>query len=279
MKTMLVALVALLSTAITAWAQDDNFSEDDIAAALEFSMGDAAYTMYHEIGHMLVHELGLPVLGKEEDAADTLAVIMLLNDDSDENSYIRLIDAADGWYFKAHNQDISSMADLAYYDEHSLNIERAYAMACMMLGKDQDYFGSVGDFYNIDQDSRDSCAYTYEEAETAWNSVLEPHLLADEAGADIEVIYEEPAPGYEVYAQALQDDRILEHAAELVTSTYVLPRPIVFRAKMCDEANAYYSYGGEVTYCYEVAEEMANLYLSDVIRYYSDDSADLDAAE
>ncbi|RYD39779.1 MAG: hypothetical protein EOP83_36255, partial [Verrucomicrobiaceae bacterium] len=177
-----------------------------------------------------------------------------------------------------HQTDISSMEDLSYYDEHSLNIERAYAMACMMIGKDQDYFASVGDFYNIDPDSRDRCAWTYEETETAWNTVLAPHLRAEEAGANIEVVYEDPGEGYEIYADAIKDAQILEHAAELVTDTYVLPRPIVFRAQMCGEANAYYSGSGEIIYCYEVAEEMSNLYLSDVIQYYSDEDTDQDDA-
>jgi hypothetical protein len=204
---------------------------------------------------------------------------MLLNDDSDDNSYIRLIDAADGWYFKANQTELTSMEDLSYYDEHSLGIQRAYTMACMMLGKDQDYFSSVAEFYKIDQEAQDRCVGTYEETESAWNSVLEPHLLTDEPGADITIVYEEPGEGYEAYAEALQDAQILEHAAELVASTYVLPRAITFRAMMCDEANAYYSSAGEVTYCYELAEDMANLYLTDVIHYYADNGDDETAEE
>jgi hypothetical protein len=266
MKTITAAFIATISMAVPAAAQD--FTEEDIAAAMRFSMGDAAYTMYHEIGHLLVNELGIPVLGKEEDAADALAVLMLLNDDSDDQSYVRLVDAADGWYFKAQQVELSSMSQLGFVSAHSLGIQRAYAMACLMLGKDQEYFGHVGDFYKIDQDTRDSCAYTYEQTNAAWNTLLAPHLVTDEPNAEIEIVYEEPGEGYEIYLRALKDARILEHAAELVTSTYLLPRPIVFRAEMCDEPNAFYSHSGEVIYCYELAEDMAHLYLTDVIYYY-----------
>ncbi|HEY0033880.1 MAG TPA: DUF4344 domain-containing metallopeptidase [Devosia sp.] len=272
MKPILTAFVAVLSTATPTLAQD--FTQEQIAAAMRFSMGDAAYTMYHEIGHLLVNELGIPVLGKEEDAADALAVLMLLNDESDNESYVRLIDAADGWYFKAQNVEVSSMSELGFVAAHSLGIQRAYAMACLMLGKDQDYFSNVGDFYEIDQDTRDSCAYTYEQTNAAWNALLAPHLVTDEPNAEIEIIYDEPGEGYELYMQALQDARILEHAAELVTSTYALPRPIVFRAQMCDQPNAFYSPEGEVIYCYELAEDMASLYLTDVIQYYPDANAE-----
>jgi hypothetical protein len=34
--------------------------------------------LHHEIGHLLINELDLPVLGWEEDAADSLATLMLL---------------------------------------------------------------------------------------------------------------------------------------------------------------------------------------------------------
>ena len=46
-----------------------------LGEAMAFAMHDAAFTMYHEVGHLLVGELGLPVLGKEEDAVDSWATI------------------------------------------------------------------------------------------------------------------------------------------------------------------------------------------------------------
>src|SRR5690349_14654698 len=104
----------LMAVALPAHGQD--FTDEDYAAAVDFAMHDAAFTMYHEIGHMLVGELGLPVLGKEEDAADALAVILLLNDDTDDDSYNALVDAADGWYFNAVNSTGSGVEDFSYYD-------------------------------------------------------------------------------------------------------------------------------------------------------------------
>jgi hypothetical protein len=43
---------------------------------------------------------------------------------------------------------------------------------------------------------------------------------------------------------------------------------------MCDQPNAFYSPEGEVIYCYELAEDMASLYLTDVIQYYPDANAE-----
>ena len=47
--------------------------------ALEFYvLANAQFTLLHELGHALIHTLKLPVLGREEDAADTLAIAGLL---------------------------------------------------------------------------------------------------------------------------------------------------------------------------------------------------------
>ena len=36
---------------------------------IEFVVGNMLFVGFHELGHALIHELGLPVLGREEDAA------------------------------------------------------------------------------------------------------------------------------------------------------------------------------------------------------------------
>lgn len=246
----------------------DEVLEDDnpvLVEAMTFAMHDAAFTMYHEIGHMLIGELGLPVLGKEEDAADALATIWLLEFDEGEDSYDALINAADGWYFNAVNSTGSGYEELSYYSDHSLDIQRAYAMVCMMVGKDPDVFGETADIYEIDADQQEACGYTYEQAFVSWMSLLEPYLLEDGYRSDVEVVYE-PAGEYADYAEALKEYGIIEYAAETVALSFNLPGPVTFRATQCGEANAFYDpNNSEVIYCYEMAEHMLLLYLYDII--------------
>ena len=53
--------------------------------------------------------------------------------------------------------------------------------------------------------------------------------------------------------QLLKDAEFLEGAAASVADVYALPRNLTFRAKLCDEENAWYSYDdAEVTFCYEM---------------------------
>lgn len=247
------------------FAQD--IPDEDIEAAIEFAMHDATFTLYHEIGHLLVGELGIPVLGKEEDAADALATILLLTDDADEDSYNALIDAADGWYFNAVKSTGSGVDDFSYYSDHSLDIQRAYAMVCLMVGKDPEAFAQTAEAYEIGADRVESCAYTYEQAYSSWTYLLAPHEVTKKPGAKITVVYEDGAD-FQDFADILQEREVLERAAALVTSRYVLPRPVVFRGTLCGEANAYYSPSdSEITYCYELAADMFELYLFDILGY------------
>ena len=233
--------------------------------AMTFALHDAAFTIYHEVGHLLVGELGLPVLGKEEDAVDAWATIWMLEFDEADDSYSALVNAADGWYFNAVKSTGSGLADLSYSSDHSLDIQRAYAMVCFMVGKDPDVFGETADVYEISEERQEDCALTYEQAMVSWMSLLEPHLLEDGARpSKVKVIYED-AGEYQNVADALKDYAILDYAAEVVSQSFRLPRGVTFRATQCGEPNAFYSPSeGEVIYCYELAEYMYNMYIYDI---------------
>jgi len=232
--------------------------------AMDFAMHDVVYTTFHEMGHMFVSEFELPVLGKEEDAADALAAVQLLGPDADEDWGNALISAADEWYFSAVKSTGSTLEDLSYYDDHALDIERAYAMVCMMVGADPEWFGDVAEAYDMDADRQEACKGVYEQAATSWTSVLEPYLADGQEGAAITVVYDE-TKSYSPFRKELQKRGILENIAERVQTTYVLPRPITIRATECGEANAYFSADdAEITYCYELAKAAYDMYINDI---------------
>lgn len=261
LRSIAIIVMYLLALATPAMAQKDKGPMRD---AMDFAMHDASFTMYHEIGHMLVDVFDVPVLGKEEDAVDALATIWLLTDDSDDDSWNALIDAAAGWYYNGVKSTGSGVDDFSYSSDHSLDIQRAYAMVCMMVGAVPDVFDDTADNYEISEDRQEDCAYTYGQAASSWQKLLSPHAVSNERGAEISVVYES-AGKYEAYAQVLRARGILEHAADLVSKQYVLPGPVTFRATQCGEPNAFYDPNvDEVLYCYELAENMFTLYLYDI---------------
>ena len=46
---------------------------DRLKATAEFAVGNMLFVLLHEAAHGLISDLGLPVLGREEDAADQFA--------------------------------------------------------------------------------------------------------------------------------------------------------------------------------------------------------------
>src|SRR5690606_1275490 len=84
-------------TSQVAQAQDlTGFSKAQRADTIRFAANNSLFVLYHEMAHLLVHQLELPVLGREEDAADNVATWMLLNKRSGEADKA-LADAAEGW--------------------------------------------------------------------------------------------------------------------------------------------------------------------------------------
>ena len=63
---------------------------------VEFVIGNTLFVMAHEMGHGLINEMNMPVLGREEDAADSFAVVTALKMGSGFSERV-LIEAAKGW--------------------------------------------------------------------------------------------------------------------------------------------------------------------------------------
>jgi Putative metallopeptidase len=59
-------------------ARFKNLTHEQRAQTVEFVAGNLLFVLFHELGHALVSEMGLPVLGKEEDAVDAYAVLAML---------------------------------------------------------------------------------------------------------------------------------------------------------------------------------------------------------
>lgn len=252
------AIVALW--AMPALSQD--VSENDMAAAMAFAVNNSTLILYHEMGHLFVGELGLPVLGKNEDAADSLAAVLLLDENADWSDAV-LRDSAEGWYLSPFNGD-NVPGDWAFMDEHSLDKQRAFFFVCMMVGNNQEYYGELATEYGMDADRQEKCKYIYQQAHDSWTQLLDPHALSDEnpASGEIEVVYDDPGEFAE-YAEALMADSFLEYAAGVVTENYAIPRNLTFRAMQCGVSNAYYNPGdAQITFCYEYTKHLADLYLS-----------------
>src|SRR5436853_6177878 len=101
---------------------------------VEFVIGNTLFAMAHEMGHGLINEMNMPVLGREEDAADSFATVTALKIGSAFSERV-LREATMGWLL-ASKRDKKEGNPIAYYDEHGLDLQRAYNVVCFMVGSD-----------------------------------------------------------------------------------------------------------------------------------------------
>jgi len=142
----------------------------------EFVSGNMLFVLFHEMAHVAITEMGLPVLGRMEDAADTFAALRLIRVGSDFSRRV-LTDAAEGW-FMADRRDRKMQDEVAYYDEHGLNQQRAYQIVCLMVGYDDQKFKDLAKETKLPQERQDTCAGDYSNVAYSWDLVLKPHRRA-----------------------------------------------------------------------------------------------------
>lgn len=102
MRLCRFAVLVLLASLVAIWApppartQQPTLPPDAAGIVSEQHALDVLYTMvfffFHELGHALITELELPVVGPEEDVADELAIFTLI--DAGDKGYDALFSAA-----------------------------------------------------------------------------------------------------------------------------------------------------------------------------------------
>jgi hypothetical protein len=225
----------------------------------DFVVNNSVFVLFHEVGHLLIGELGIPILGKEEDAADNLAALLLIAAETVETDQV-LIDSADGWFLSDAANTAETFEDAEFYDVHSLDVQRAFQVVCLMVGADTEVFGEIADNVGLDIDRQESCITDFGQTSQSWNAVLEPFLAPEGHSTEIYISYD-PTENYVGVQELLRSEEILELTAHFVLQDFALPRPVTLRVAECGEPNAFYDPDpGEIIFCYELADHFAGLY-------------------
>jgi Putative metallopeptidase len=227
---------------------------------VEFVSGNMLFVLLHEMAHVSITQMGLPVLGRTEDAADAYAALRLIRSGSNFSHRV-LVEAAEGW-FMADRRDQKMGDRVAYYDEHGLNQQRAYQIVCLMVGSDDEKFKELAKQTNLPDERRDACSEDYSNAAYSWDLVLKPHQHApDQPKTKIDVIYG-PTEGRTTTAkQVAQSIRLLETVAEHAADEIAWPASFTLEMQSCGDPNAHWDLPThKLTLCYELAPEFADLY-------------------
>ncbi|MBW8284526.1 MAG: DUF4344 domain-containing metallopeptidase [Rhizobium sp.] len=248
---------------------------EQAAEADQFALNNAIATVFHEAGHMLISEFSLPVLGKEEDAVDALAVLLLLEaEDEDFNSVVE--DWANVWFLTASAKEDEE--DVAFWDSHGLDEQRAYSTVCLMVGKDKKRFHDFAQSIEYPEYRAEECLVEYQSLLRSWEKVLGPHEAAKGDKTAFKITYAPTKdPRLAHFRDLIKAAGVMEMVAAAFSGSYKLKDGIKLTAAECGEANAFWSADDrEMTLCYEDLLNSAEL---DAQWYIDNPDGEEDTAE
>jgi hypothetical protein len=237
---------ALFCAAATAASAQTVFQFPEDEAESAFIANEVIATFYHELGHAMIDVLQLPVLGKEEDAADHLSVI-LMNDIWEEEAAANILASDATAYALQAAQREAGGEDPSYSDEHSMDMQRYYSVVCLFYGANPKARQGLADELGLPPERAERCPDEWQEAAGSWDALLAD---ATPGGDNVGLVMQ---PGQE--GQPLAD--LIAEEVVAINERFGLPVEVSVVVADCGEANAYYSPSGQtITICNEYAQNL-----------------------
>jgi Putative metallopeptidase len=215
-----------------------------------FVESNIAETLYHELGHMLIDVLDLPVFGPEEFAVDLFAVVMI-NRMHDEETAVRVALDVAAAYDAGATKERSAGDSPVMWDVHGSDRQRYYNLACLMYGANPDAREDLAEELGLPDSRADTCAAEYAMTARAWGAVLD-RIAMGTPGQSLKMDWMLDADSPLTRFVATEVDRL--------NAIMVLPEEIAVSVIPCGEVNAFYDPGPrEIIICTEMAEHLAEL--------------------
>jgi len=134
-------------------------------------IGPVMEVALHEVAHAVFDILKLPILGREEDAADQFAAVLLLQ--MSKETARRVIAATAHMYWREAHEAPADNDDFA--SSHSPPIQRFYQLVCIAYGWDASLFRYVREKY-LDADRANECPGEVETLKNSFWKLMGPHI-------------------------------------------------------------------------------------------------------
>jgi hypothetical protein len=142
-------------------ALSNNDSNRALSAVMRF-------VTFHELAHALIHKLDVPVLGREEDAADQIATFFMLRSRAAESEI-----AAAGLLFQVPSLAFTRRH---FASEHALPPQRQANLACWAFGFDQRRFSYFVGTESLPIERATKCKDEYEQLDSSVRRLLSPSV-------------------------------------------------------------------------------------------------------
>jgi hypothetical protein len=145
--------------------------------------GQLLFTVAHEFGHAVFDIYNLPVLGRQEDAADQFATHFLLHFGGDLAQ--RLIWGAaysyNGFIKNLKDKPKVTVPITAFASDHGAPEQRFFNLVCIAYGYDAKIFAAVVDKGYLPEPRAKVCEFEYSNLSYAITKLVGPHIDQDKA--------------------------------------------------------------------------------------------------
>jgi Putative metallopeptidase len=133
--------------------------------------GTVAFFFFHELGHALIDVWDLPATGREEDAVDQLAMLILLDGTPEGEDMV--LNGALYFDIASENEDTKN---LPFWDEHAFSKQRFYNMLCLTYGSNPEKNKALIGKHGLPKERAVRCGEEFKKTDRAWMRLLEPYL-------------------------------------------------------------------------------------------------------
>jgi len=142
-------------------------------------VGPFLFIVFHETAHAVFGMLAVPILGREEDAADQVATIGAIRMGGDFAE--RMLRSAAFMY----ETDSSSrkIGEDDFADVHGLDRQRFYNVLCLAWGSDPKRFSFAKELGKLPDERAEGCADEFKQVQYAVNALIRKHVDQSEVQA------------------------------------------------------------------------------------------------
>lgn len=140
-----------------------------------FAVDVTMHVVLHELGHALIREFDLPVLGNEETVADAFATHYLTQHVPERAVDVLCARVAS----LMHEAGEVTRGEWPVSGEHDNDARRAFQIAALATAADPSKYGAVADLVGMSVDDRKRAADYGAEVHRSWRRVLRPLWMPD----------------------------------------------------------------------------------------------------
>jgi hypothetical protein len=131
-------------------------------------------TCLHEFAHALFDMLQVPVLGREEDAADQVSAYIMLHVGKAE---ARRLIGGTAYAYKTEAEAATAPPTVKQFaDAHGTPVQRFYNLLCIAYGADAQLFGDIAEKGSLPKERAEDCKDEYRQVAHAYEKLIGPHI-------------------------------------------------------------------------------------------------------